>query len=374
MNRPSNRRQLWSWLPVAFSCCGLFFVGGEVSRTRAQDKPNVGQVEPPAAEPASPAARPPNAAAPAAKPNSAPEFLPRPVPNEQKILDALGNSTEVAFVDIPLTEALSYLKEIHSIELWLDKEALSAEGIATDQLLSLQLSGLTLRSALRLLLEPLHLTYVIEDEVMKITTRTAAGKLLVTRTYPAGDLFDTPQEAIELVDVIMSGLGLGPEAKGAMPHNMLVPQFGTASAAIKTLTVGLNAPQEDKSGAAPKKGAGTIAVSFKARALVARQPHAVHDEILQLLRDLREAKTFAPAGPAHVMGRFADPNSLPTYGPTPGALTPSNPTPLDEFSPGTPNFAPSRNRVPATRYDDDSAPFDSPPKTTPVPTKTKPVR
>lgn len=359
MNSASDRRQLWSWLPVACSCCGLLFAGGESSRATAQDKPNVGKVETPADDAVPPAARTPNAAAPAAKPNPAPEFLPRLAPNEQKILDAMSKSTEVSFLDIPLTEALSYLKEVNDIEIWLDKEALSAEGIATDQLVSLQLSGISLRSALRLLLEPLQLTYVIEDEVLKLTTRNAASKVLVTRTYPAGDLFDSPEAAIELVDVIMSGLGLGAEAKGAMPPHLFVPQ----SASIKTLTVGLSAPQDGKGGPAQSKGSGTIAVSFKARALVARQPHAVHDEIRQLLRDLREAKSFAPAGPAHQAGGLGVSHYGPAYTPNPGAIRPSSPIPLDEFSPGTPDLAQPRSRLVEPRDDD-----------LPVPTKPKPVR
>ena len=109
-------------------------------------------------------------------------------PNEQRIRRALSDTTEVSFLDIPLTEAITYLKDIHTIEIVLDKVAMSDAGIATDQLVSLQLSGISLRSALRLLLEPLLLTYVIEDEVMKITTLEKAEEKMSTRVYPVADL------------------------------------------------------------------------------------------------------------------------------------------------------------------------------------------
>src|SRR5262249_29740363 len=58
--------------------------------------------------------------------------------------------------------------------------------------ITLQLSGVTFRSTLKLLLEPQQLTYVVEDEVMKITTTTKASDRLSTRVYPVGDLVIRP--------------------------------------------------------------------------------------------------------------------------------------------------------------------------------------
>ena len=52
----------------------------------------------------------------------------------------------------------------------------------------LKLAGVSLRSVLKLLLEPAQLTYVVENEVMKITTSTKAGEKLSTRVYPVADL------------------------------------------------------------------------------------------------------------------------------------------------------------------------------------------
>ncbi|HUE71967.1 MAG TPA: hypothetical protein VMP01_13860, partial [Pirellulaceae bacterium] len=48
--------------------------------------------------------------------------------------------------------------------------------------------GISLRSALRIMLGELKLTYVIRDEVMQITTPEDAENQLVTKVYPVGDL------------------------------------------------------------------------------------------------------------------------------------------------------------------------------------------
>ena len=45
MNRPSHLCRPWSWLLLAFFCCGLCFIGGVLSRATAQEKPNFGPFE-----------------------------------------------------------------------------------------------------------------------------------------------------------------------------------------------------------------------------------------------------------------------------------------------------------------------------------------
>lgn len=108
--------------------------------------------------------------------------------NEAKILAALGDKTVLEFTDQPLTEAIQYLKERHEIEIQLDEKALEEEGVGTETPVTRNISGITLRSALRLLLSDLDLTYVVKNEVLLITTKAEAEALLVTKVYPVGDL------------------------------------------------------------------------------------------------------------------------------------------------------------------------------------------
>ena len=348
MNSPSNRRHAWSWLPVEFTCGGLLFVGMAASIVMAQENPT--------------ASPPPAPTQPAVSlPVAVPEFLPRLSPVEQKILLALSEPTEVAFTDIPLEEALNYLKDLHGIEIWIDKGALSADGIATDHQVTLNISGITLRSALRLLLEPMLLSCVIEDEVLKITTQDAASKRFVTRTYPAGDLFESREEANELVEVIVSGLGLNPQEKEAASRDVSIKKtsFGSGASAVVGPSV-----------SAPTKVSGTIVVSVKARAIVARQTHAVHDQVRQLLRDLREAKSLAPERPGHELNGIRYSRDPSANTPNPRAYTPGNPALSDEFSPGVePDFSPSRSRA----REPDGIDFESPQNFAP-PSKPKPIR
>lgn len=124
-------------------------------------------------------------------------------PAEERIQEALREETETGFIDTPLKDAIDFIKELHKIQIIIDEQALVEEGLATDEPINLDLSGITLRSALRIMLEPLGLTYVIEDEVMKITTQAKAEEKLQTRVYPVGDL------VIPITTPIAGGLGQG---------------------------------------------------------------------------------------------------------------------------------------------------------------------
>ena len=109
-------------------------------------------------------------------------------PAEERIQKALDEETETGFADTPLKEAITFLAEMHGIEILMDEAALNEEGVDSSEPLNLDIAGITLRSALRIMLEPLQLTYVIKNEVMMITTVTKAEETLQTRVYPVGDL------------------------------------------------------------------------------------------------------------------------------------------------------------------------------------------
>lgn len=125
-------------------------------------------------------------------------------PNEAKIVAALDDKTELEFVDQPLSDVVDYLKERHDIEIQLDTKALTDEGIGSDTPVTRNIKGITLRSALRLMLGEMDLTYVIRNEVLMITTKTEAENMLSTKVYPVADL------------VIPVGLRMGGGGMGGM--------------------------------------------------------------------------------------------------------------------------------------------------------------
>jgi len=116
-------------------------------------------------------------------------------PAEDQIQSALDELTTVAFTDTPLNEAMQFLGSYHNFTVLIERDALEEAAIAEDQPITHNFSGITLRSALAIILKPLQLQYVIENEVMKITTVERAAEKLQTRVYPVADLVIQIQSA-----------------------------------------------------------------------------------------------------------------------------------------------------------------------------------
>ena len=93
---------------------------------------------------------------------------------------------------------------MHGIEIQIDHRALEDIGIGSDTPITRNLKGITLRSALRLMLKEMDLTYVVRDEVLQITTPEEAESELTTKVYPVADL----------VLPISSGAGANPFSLG----------------------------------------------------------------------------------------------------------------------------------------------------------------
>jgi len=123
--------------------------------------------------------------------------LPRPSEGEKRIRAALQSPTQLVFNETPLHEAVDYLKKYHHIEIQLDRKSLDDLGITGDTPITVNLKGLSLRSALRLILKEHGLTYVIEDEVLLITTPEEAENRLATKVYPVADLVLPPHASKE---------------------------------------------------------------------------------------------------------------------------------------------------------------------------------
>ncbi len=107
---------------------------------------------------------------------------------EKKIEAALDAPTQLEFVNTPLSDVVDYLKKRHGIEIQLDKRALDDVGIGSDTPITKSLKGISLKSALRLILKEHGLTYAVSDEVLQITTPEEADARLETKVYPVADL------------------------------------------------------------------------------------------------------------------------------------------------------------------------------------------
>ena len=81
-------------------------------------------------------------------------------PAEKKIEEALKQPTQIEFVETPLKDVVDYLKDLHHIEIQLDSAALKEAGVDESTPVTKNLKGISLRSALKLLLDELQLKYV----------------------------------------------------------------------------------------------------------------------------------------------------------------------------------------------------------------------
>ncbi|MDA0660902.1 MAG: VWA domain-containing protein, partial [Planctomycetota bacterium] len=129
-------------------------------------------------------------------------------PAEQRIFDRFDDPTEMNYTDTPFSEVVADLENQHEIEIEIDDRALIDLGLSSENMqINRQLSGVSLRSALRLLLNDLDLTYLVRDEVLFITTPEEAQSKLVTKVYPVADI---------VIPIQSGGMGGGMMGGGMM--------------------------------------------------------------------------------------------------------------------------------------------------------------
>ena len=113
----------------------------------------------------------------------------RLTPAEIEIQKKLKDKIDARFDGEPLGDVLQQLGEYCGINLVLDPEGLAAEGVTPDVLVTLNLTQpITLRSTLNLILEPLRLSYVTENEVLKITSERTRESKVAAKVYNVADL------------------------------------------------------------------------------------------------------------------------------------------------------------------------------------------
>ena len=172
-----------------------------------------------------------------------------PHEEDAAIFKRLAELQDINVAEAPLEEALRQLAEAGRSRLWLDKDALTADGISTDQQVSMKLSGSTLNTVLHRLLEPLALTFVVEEGTLVVTTQAMADEMDSTRISFTGDI---------------------PEAHTASDLPTAIQEASSAKWA-------------------EVDGEGGVYWRAVPEWLVIRQTQAGHREIAEMLDDLRQA-------------------------------------------------------------------------------------
>ena len=108
---------------------------------------------------------------------------------ELEIERRLKTPVLLRYENTPLSEVVDGLSELAGINIHLDPRGLSQEGVESSTPVTINLSKeISLKSALNLVLEPLHLSYVIKDEVLKITSEQLRDGETYSKVYNVADL------------------------------------------------------------------------------------------------------------------------------------------------------------------------------------------
>ena len=91
-------------------------------------------------------------------------------PAVKRVVQALDSPTQCNFNEKPLSGVFDYFAGRHGIKIEIDREALREAAIGLDVPMTRELKGVTLDSALRLILRDLNLEHLIRDGGLLITT------------------------------------------------------------------------------------------------------------------------------------------------------------------------------------------------------------
>jgi len=110
-------------------------------------------------------------------------------PVEMEIQNTLKKPVDVNFNNRPLKEVLDTLASLSGVNIYADPQGLAAEGVTSDTPVNITLTqAISLQSALNLILEPLRLSYVIQNEVLRITSEQLRDSNVKPQVYNVADL------------------------------------------------------------------------------------------------------------------------------------------------------------------------------------------
>jgi len=110
---------------------------------------------------------------------------PKDIIIEQRLMTPISFS----FRDKPLAEVLAYIGKAAQVNVHTDPQGLQAEGVTSDTTVTIDLQNeISAKSALNLILAPLHLSFVVKDEVLKITSERLRDNNVYSKTYNVADL------------------------------------------------------------------------------------------------------------------------------------------------------------------------------------------
>lgn len=220
-----------------------------------------------------------------------PVIRPGNCPAETRILAALEDSTQVEFIETPLNQVTSFLREQHDISIGIDIRTLDEASVPTDAPITGNVKGVSLHAAIQYLLGPLDLTYTIDNETLWITTQRAAESRPELRIYDVSALLSDGEDAASLVMTLQAATQ--PEPTYAAPAG----GFGGGYPGMPGGGPAAGMAPGGMGGGAPMRPAAPLPriVPHK-RLLIVRHTSVGHREFSKLLEALAFAAQTPTAG------------------------------------------------------------------------------
>lgn len=159
------------------------------------------------------------------------DSLSRSFQRELKIREALDEETTLEFIECPLQDICNYISDSHEISVQIDKRALEGIGLDSDVPVTRNLRGVSLRSALNLILDEHELSWVVRHEVLLITTAAAANAKAFVRVHNVADLIvgDTTDGFAGALEAVLGGQASddGPPSVRIVPYQHMLMVRGT---------------------------------------------------------------------------------------------------------------------------------------------------
>ncbi len=205
-------------------------------------------------------------------------FYPVPTAAEQNMQETLQRRVDVDFQEIPLAEALKSLQSQHDLNLFLSNTTREELNLAADQPVSVSLKGVQLKNVLDLLLKQFSLTYVVDQDVLKIMTDYEASQVYQVRLYPVTDLCQSPEDYERLREVIRNARLGNWKPNGIDKLDPPIIGFGGDNVSAENYQfIG-----------------GTISILPQTGSLVISQNYHTHQKITDFLNLLRQVSQEVP--------------------------------------------------------------------------------
>ncbi|MBN71574.1 MAG: hypothetical protein CME32_20105 [Gimesia sp.] len=234
-------------------------------------------------------------------------FYPALTAREENLEAALQAETEANFPEIPLDEVMTYFSELHNVPVVIQAQDLGAIGLTPAEPIDTRLKNITFENALEQILDPLNLTYVIDRDLILITSQAKADATFKTRVYPVGDLCQTDDDYQALIAAIQkANLGIWERSvKTSRAMNSAQNKKETANSekdngffniqgsviveVASPLPGGTSGGKHNPSSTHPNY-TGTISAVPHSKSLVISQTYHTHKAIVELLTQLRKSR------------------------------------------------------------------------------------